>query len=99
MTGKSGTGAARTRPPLVAVVALGLWVFAWIVYSRAPLPERGILVFRVDANEIVAYPRSDAAMDYLNGMALASHGAVETVGRNGVARLDAAAALPTRWSR
>ncbi|MFQ5350235.1 MAG: hypothetical protein ACE5EG_07330, partial [Thermoanaerobaculia bacterium] len=57
---------------LTAVVALGLWLFAYRLFSTAPLPDGKILIFRIDANEIAAYPRSDAAMDYLNGMAILS---------------------------
>ncbi len=64
----------RTRAGLliIAVVAIGLWLFAHRLFSTAPLPDRSILVYRIDANDIAAYPRSDAAMDYLNGMAILS---------------------------
>ena len=72
MAGKTGTSEAGPGPLLITVVALVLWAVALVVISRTPLPEKGILVYRVDVNEVVAYPRSDAAMEYLNGMALAS---------------------------
>ncbi len=57
---------------ITAVVALGLWLFAFRLFSTVPLPDGNILVYRIDTNEIAAYPRSDAAMDYLNGMAILS---------------------------
>ncbi len=63
---------SRARWLVTVAVALGLWLFAFHAFSTAPLPDSGILTYRIDANEIVAYPRSDAAMDYLNGMALLS---------------------------
>ena len=63
---------SRPRLLLTVAVALGLWLFAFRLFSTAPLRDSGILVYRIDANEIVAYPRSDAAMDYLNGMAILS---------------------------
>ena len=65
-----GPGGARLLLTVVAVVAL--WLGAWRLIATAPLPEKGILVYRVDAGEVVAYPRSDAAMDYLNAMAILS---------------------------
>jgi hypothetical protein len=60
------------RLVVTLAVAAGLWLFAWRLISTEPMREDGILVYRVDASEIVAYPRSDAAMDYLNGVALLS---------------------------
>ena len=76
MAGETGTRGAGPKPlprPLpVTAVALALWAAAFVVISRTPLPEKGILVYRVDVNEVVAYPRSDAALEYFNGMALAS---------------------------
>jgi hypothetical protein len=64
--------AGGRRLLLTVAAGLGLWLFAFAVFSAAQLPDKGVLVYRIDANEVVAYPRSDAAMDYLNGMALLS---------------------------
>ena len=66
-------GRPRGRRLLLAIAATALlWLGAWRLIASAPLPEKGILVYRIDAGEIVAYPRSDAAMDYLNAMAILS---------------------------
>ena len=61
---------AEPRSLLIVLAVIGLWLLAWWLISTAPLREQGILVYRVDVNEIAAYPRSDAAMDYLNAMAI-----------------------------
>jgi len=63
---------ADRRLLITVAIAIGLWLFAYGLFSAAPLRDEGILVYRTDVNEIVAQPRSDAAMDYLNGMAILS---------------------------
>ena len=57
---------------MLLAALVGTWLLAFHLFSTAELPGGKILQFRTDVNEIVAYPRSDAAMDYLNGIAILS---------------------------
>ncbi len=69
-------GSRRSRLLISVAAALSLWAFATVRFSQPPAQKSGhpnrAHVFRIDVNEIEAYPRSDAAMDYLNGMAILS---------------------------
>lgn len=71
-----GADPERMRLLITIAAALALWALATDRFSRPPAPKSGhpnrAHVFRIDVNEIQAYPRSDAAMDYLNGMAILS---------------------------
>ncbi len=71
-----GADPSLSRLLIAAAAALALWAFAAAQFSRPQPPKSGHAnrahVFRIDVNEIQAYPRSDAAREYLNAMAILS---------------------------